>query len=126
MHASVLSQADRANDGHQIDDATVWQASDFPDDRRYVLALDAQMAAEIVAQARRGLADGLTPDTVTSENFALPLCAAVLARAYTQVEHAPGFSLVSGFPVTQLKEPELRLAYAGFLQLLWQHHDTKS
>lgn len=99
--------------GQVIDDATVWGAADYPDDRSWVHALDDAMRDEIVAAARRLLTRGIAPKDVRPEDFPLPRTAALLHELYAEVECAPGFAMLSGFPLDGLAEDEIRAAYCG-------------
>lgn len=99
--------------GQLIDDATVWGAADYPDDRSWVHDLDDAMRDEIVAAARHAIARGLAAKDLRAADFPLPRTAALLARLYREVECGPGFAMLSGFPLDGLGEDEIRTAYCG-------------
>ncbi len=103
----------RVQAGKPIDDKTVWTGADFPDDRRWVYALDAEMRGEIDRCMRIATIRGIDPKDITPEDFPIARTAEFLADAYRDVECGPGFALLSGFPVDGYSEEEITLAYCG-------------
>jgi hypothetical protein len=55
--------------GKLIRDATVWTGADYPDDRSWVFALDAEMRGEIDRCMRIALSRGIAPKDITPEDF---------------------------------------------------------
>jgi hypothetical protein len=99
--------------GKLIRDATVWTGADYPDDRSWVFALDAEMRGEIDRCMRIALSRGIAPKDITPEDFPIERTAAVLTELYRDVECGPGFAMLSGFPVDGYSEEEITLAYCG-------------
>ncbi len=113
MHARAPQDTAALVPGRPIDDATVWRGADFPDDRSWVHGLDGAMVAEILDAARAAAARGIAAKDVTPARFPLPLTSKLIDRVWREVEHGPGFALLSGFPVDGGDEDLVRLAYCG-------------
>ena len=99
--------------GTLIIDATVWGASDYPDDRSWVHGLTAPMIDEIIAAMRAAKARGIAAKDITPADFPLPRSAPLLRAMYQELECGPGFSMLADFPIEGFSEDEIRLAYCG-------------
>jgi len=106
--------------GKAIDDKTVWTGADYPDDRSWVFALDAEMRGEIDRCMRIAMVRGIEPRNITAGDFPLVRTAEMLADVYRDVECGPGFALLSGFPVEGYSEEEITLAYCGLCSHMGQ------
>ena len=103
-----------ARAGSAIDDATVWRAEDFPDDRSWVHGLDEACVTELLDAARKARKTNVTPHELTPKSFPLSRSGALIEQMHHEIESGPGFALLSGFPVDQLNGEELNYAYCGF------------
>lgn len=90
---------------------TVWTGPELLADSSWRIELEPAHVAELLAAAER-VADRPMTD-VTRNDFELPTLAPVLARALDKVLYGSGLVLLSGVPVDQLPEPDLKRVYWG-------------
>lgn len=101
--------------GQLIDDATVWYVRDYGEDRSWVHRFSGKALEDIDQALATARARGIPAAEIRREDFVLgPAARDLVDRLYADVEHGPGFALVSGFPVERYEAPDLALAYAGF------------
>jgi hypothetical protein len=99
--------------GDIINDASVWTGKDFPVARAWTRPLEPAMLVEIDSAMRHVMTLDIRPETITPEVFPLPRTAALLASIHDNLEHGPGFAVLSDFPVDHYSEEEIRYAYCG-------------
>ncbi len=103
-----------ADTPHQpITSGAVWTASDVGAPDAWTEVLDERLRAAIVDAARAAQREGLTPETLTVESFAPTGTGERLAAWSRELRDGRGFALVRGFPVEELTEHEIELAYVG-------------
>ena len=96
-----------------ITSGAVWTASDVGAPDTWTDVLDERLRAAIVDSVRAAARHGLTPETLTAASFA-PAGAGERLLVWTrELRDGRGFVLVRGFPVEELTEPEVELAYVG-------------
>lgn len=101
-----------------VDDPAVWRAADVADAEQWTSELTADERAEIVAATRAAVTAGHTVNSLTLDQFAVPGLVDKLQRWTQDLTAGRGFVLLRGFPVEDLTEPEVELAYVGLgLQL---------
>jgi hypothetical protein len=94
--------------------ATTWKNSQVRDDRAWEFFLSTKQCDEIVATARLVHERGFTIDTLTPDIFSIPSLNELIDSVNSDLSDGRGFALVRGFPVNELSEDELHLAYFGF------------
>jgi hypothetical protein len=95
------------------DGPAVWKAADLATDRSWEIELDAAQRAAIVSAARVAAASGATTSSIHTAAFPLPSMQSEIGAWSSALEAGRGFLLVRGFPVDELDEHEIELAYVG-------------
>lgn len=96
--------------------ARPWKNADVVKDPSWHQTLTAEERNEIVNVTRRAMADaghGAVGEHLTRESFPLPLLAPRIARWNAMLAEGHGFLLVHGFPVEELSDNEIQVAYMG-------------
>ena len=96
-----------------IESAADWRGPDIIKRNDWIHHVSAQEADEVRRSLARAKADGISFDTITRENFALPGLSRVLARALDMLEEGPGLFHLRGLPLDGLSKDDLRLMYWG-------------
>ena len=92
--------------------ARPWKNSDVVGDASWHHTLSAGERDEIIAATRRVVAEG-HQDDLTRESFPLPTLAPRIAEWNKTLSDGHGFLLVHGFPVDELDEADIEVAYMG-------------
>lgn len=100
MHKPIEGRADWL--GAEIANSTAWVTELTPDDRQ-----DVKRAFAFARQR------GATLETMTKEDFPLPVFGPKLDGVMDEVERGLGFHLVRGFPIEGYSKDDLRLIYWG-------------
>jgi len=117
MHSSPLVPLSASPGDHPFNEATLWDKTDFPDDRSWVHSLTDAMRSEIRATTlsliKRAGRIPIDPASITREDFPLPVTEPLLTTLYREIEFQQGFSLLEGFLFDDFDEDQLRIAYCG-------------
>ena len=114
MNTSPIPQPPPTRTHQRIEDATAWVGVDFPNRESFARALSPAMVDELIDCAQQLSARGGDPWQLTASACALPRTQPLIDALYRDVEVAPGFGLLTGFPVDVLDEEALRFAYCAF------------
>lgn len=91
-------------------DARAWHAADLSDEAETLLHdLSAEALAQIDAAVEGARANGLTPETVTQEDFRLPAFARAVPSLRAQLDSGRGFFVLRGVDVHRYSEPEVEM-----------------
>jgi hypothetical protein len=101
--------------GQPITDASVWGRDDYPDDRSWVKAIPDVLVDEIDAALPTLRAANLHPKNIRPAHFPLPKSAEFIQAVGADVDAAPGFALLSGFPTERYDYADTALAYTGLM-----------
>ena len=93
--------------------ASVWRAEDLADPAAWTVQLTEAHRAELVAAARHAAAAGVPLEGLSTSTFPLPAMADDLAGWNHELATGRAFVLLRGFPVDELTEREVELAYLG-------------
>lgn len=96
--------------------ARSWKNADVINDASWHHTLTTEERHEIVHATRRameGADDGAVGELLTRESFPLPLLEPRIAGWNAMLAEGHGFLLVHGFPVDELSENEIQVAYMG-------------
>ena len=96
--------------------ARPWKNADVIDNPSWHHTLTTEERNEIVHATRRAMADadhGAVGEDLTRESFPLPLLAPRIAEWNEMLAEGHGFLLVHGFPVEELTDDEIQVAYMG-------------
>ena len=96
-----------------IDDASVWTAADFKQQREWVRELTPAMLAEIDAAVHAVAAKGIPFKEITRDDFPLDETVALLEESYDDLNAGRGFAVIGGLPVDRYSYDENLLAYSG-------------
>ncbi len=96
-----------------IDSKADWRGPDILKRADWIHHISSAEAEEIRAALDRVKTAGISFDTITRENFALPQLEPVLADASNSLEEGPGLYHIRGLPVEGLSKDDLRLMYWG-------------
>ena len=99
-----------AADRTPIDASAVWHAADVAD---WAIELSEEQRADVVAAARAASGAGRTLATVSVEDFPLPSMSATLDAIVQDLADGRGFVLLRRFPIEDLTDDEIELAYFG-------------
>lgn len=91
----------------------VWRASDLAGDASWIIELTDDHRREIVDAARRVAVAEVALAEVSAASFPLPAMATDLAAWTAELASGRGFLLLRGFPVDDLTEAEIEVAYVG-------------
>ena len=91
----------------------VWKAADATGDRSWEVELDSSQRAAIVSAARSAASTGASIASIDAASFPLPSMQADIGAWSGALESGRGFLLVHGFPIDELDEHEVELAYVG-------------
>src|SRR3546814_12566974 len=92
---------------------SAWKASDFTARRQWARPFTPEMLDEIDGAIRDAAVRKIPYRDISPENFPLPNTAALLAAARAELDAAPAFTVLSGFPVERYGSDENVLAYCG-------------
>lgn len=84
-----------------VEEANVWETSDFAGPRAWVRTLSPAMIAEIADAVGAAAERGMPCREITRETCPLPLTKALLSEAYDDLENGRGFTVVAGWPVDE-------------------------
>jgi Taurine catabolism dioxygenase TauD, TfdA family len=96
-----------------IDSEAAWTAIDMADTQTWTHRLTAEQREEIAEAARAAHADGHNAATLTGEAFELPSLRADVAVWNRALTTGRGFVLLRDFPVAELTQAQVELAYTG-------------
>lgn len=103
-----------------IESEAVWLADDMAETSDWTLRLSPEQCSEVVAAARAVDRRGATTASLTHADFDLRTLRADVAALTHTLGTGRGFVLIRGFPVADLSDRQVELAYVGFgLQLGW-------
>lgn len=108
----VTPVAPRSPGRRPQDSPAVWRPAELHADE-WRIALTSTERAALVAAARSARAAGLTAATLSRADFAVDDLQASFADWSERLSAGRGFVLLRGFPVEELDEPEVELAYVG-------------
>ncbi|MGO9559536.1 MAG: TauD/TfdA family dioxygenase [Acidimicrobiales bacterium] len=101
-----------------IESESVWLAEDVVDPGTWSVDLSAEQRAEIIAAARAADDQGTTTTSLARDEFGLPSLTAELAEWTRALDAGRGFVRIRRFPIEELTERQVELAYVGLgLQL---------
>ena len=97
----------------RVADATAWTAADYPAPRAWTRPLEAPHLAELdrVVDAAHAADPRSEPGEVP-----LPATRDLLRACARDLEHGPGFAVLSGFPVDRYGPDDLRVAFCALLR----------
>lgn len=101
--------------GQMVRDASVWGRDDYPDDRSWVKPVPDMLIDEIDRALHAIRAANLHPRDIRPAHFPLPKSAAFIQAVAADVDQAPGFALLSGFPAERYSYDDTALAYTGLM-----------
>lgn len=93
---------------------TSWKNSQVRNSRTWEFFLSDLQRHELVAVARSAHENGYSIDNIKAEAFQLPSFASLIDAVNAQLASGLGFVLLHGFPIDEMTETELQLAYYGF------------
>ena len=96
-----------------IESSAVWHAADVADASTWTIELTGDQRADVVDAARAAAAAGRTLQTVTIDDFPLPTLGPTLDRVVEDLAAGRGFVLLRRFPIDELSDDEIALAYFG-------------
>lgn len=118
MHASPSpsSIAMSAPNGARIlaSEPSVWSGPELDADPSWRHTMSDAEVSELVDRARAAVASGLKVGEFTREQFPLPLLGPQIEALVDGVENGRGVGLLRGFPVGELDDATLRVAYWAF------------
>ena len=91
----------------------MWKNSDVRDDRSWEISLSAGQKTEIISVARDAMASGATLETLSIDRFPLASWDEVIDKINADLSGGVGFVLLHGFPIDEMTEEEVQLAYFG-------------
>jgi hypothetical protein len=94
-----------------IDSPAVWRSADLVDRGEWTIELSHAQRAELVRVARAAVAAGRKPDTLRIEDAPLPSLRPTLDRMVEVLARGRGFVLLRHFPIEDLDDAEVELAY---------------
>lgn len=94
--------------------ATSWKNSHVRNNCTWEFSLSQEQCTEIVNTARRVHAKGRTIEDLSLEEFSLPTLSELIDSVNHHLVEGCGFILLHEFPISELNESELELAYFGF------------
>ena len=94
-----------------IDSPAVWRADELVDRDEWTIELSDRERAELVAVARGAAALGRSPATLTIDDAPLASLRGTLARVVDVLARGRGFVLLRRFPIAELDDAEVELAY---------------
>lgn len=101
--------------GQPVQDASVWGRDDYPDDRSWVRPIPDVLVDEIDRALPALRAANLHPRDIRTDHFPLPKSAEFIQAVAHDVDQAPGFTLLSGFPTERYDYADTALAYTGLM-----------
>ncbi len=90
-----------------------WRGPDVIKRTDWIHEVSAAENQEVLTSLAKVKSAGINFDTITRENFVLPMLGQVLARAATMLEDGPGLYHLRGLPVAGLSKDDARLMYWG-------------
>ncbi len=101
--------------GQPVQDASVWGRDDYPDDRSWVRPIPDVLVDEIDRALPALRAANLHPRDIRTNDFPLPKSAEFVQAVARDVDQAPGFTLLSGFPTERYDYADTALSYTGLM-----------
>lgn len=96
------------------DEPSVWHGEELAGDPHWRHRLTGEETAELLHATREAAARGLAVGDFQREDFPLPTLGPRIEALADGVENGRGVALLHGFPVDQLDDASLRIAYWGF------------
>jgi hypothetical protein len=90
-----------------------WIAEDLKDTAQWIHHLSPAEIDNIDKALAQAKATGLTFETLTKENFALPALRPTIERLYQALEEGLGFYVLRGLPAEKYTKDDMRLLYWG-------------
>lgn len=115
MDIATSPSTGRITPGQTIRDASVWGAADYPDDRSWVRPIPDVLIDEIDQALPALRAATLHPRDIRPVHFPLLKSAEFVNAVAADVDVAPGFALLSGFPTERYDYADTALAYSGLM-----------
>ncbi len=115
MAKQMAKTAGRIVPGHPIDDGSAWRRDDFGPDRAWTRPIPDAVIDDIDAALPALRQAALAPQAITPAAFPLPRSMDFIREIDHAVDAAPGFALMTGFPIDRYAEADAKLAYAGFM-----------
>lgn len=97
-----------------LDERSVWLGDELKRDDKWSHQITAPELQELLAATEQVHAAGLKVGDFGQEDFPLPTLGPQIKRLVDEVENGRGVALLKGFPVGEMSEDRLRLAYWGF------------
>ena len=101
--------------GQPVRGASVWGRDDYPDDRYWVRLIPSVLVDEIDSALPALRAANLHPRDIRADHFPLRKSAEFIQAVAEDVDQAPGFTLLSGFPTKRYNYADTALAYVGLM-----------
>ena len=101
--------------GQPVRGASVWGRDDYPDDRYWVRLIPSVLVDEIDSALPALRAANLHPRDIRADHFPLRKSAEFIQAVAEDVDQAPGFTLLSGFPTKRYNYADTALAYTGLM-----------
>jgi hypothetical protein len=101
--------------GQPVQDASVWGRNDYPDDRSWVRPIPDVLVDEIDRSLPALRTANLHPRDIRADHFPLRKSAEFVQAVAEDVDQAPGFTLLSGFPTERYDYADTALAYTGLM-----------
>ena len=97
-----------------LDERSVWLGDELKRDDKWSHQITAPELQELLAATEQVHAAGLKVGDFGQEDFPLPTLGPQIKKRVDEVENGRGVALLKGFPVGEMSEDRLRLAYWGF------------
>ena len=92
---------------------SMWKNNDVCHDRSWEITLSSEQKAEIVSVARDAIASGASLETLSLDLFPLALWDVVIDKINEDLSNGVGFVLLHEFPIDEMTEEEVQIAYFG-------------
>lgn len=97
----------------RVSDQTLWLAADMDDTSQWLHVVSDQGCDELLRATDFAKTRGVTPGTLTPEDFPLPTFSSQLAAMGRDLDRGTGLRLLKGVPIAGLSIGDIELLYAG-------------